>query len=165
MSYEKQVMLKGLDTGKLFFDFLKWKSGAIILPVLNYSSLHIMQLHKFIWVFKAYCPTFIESNRSTDLGALLVGIPGWSSRLAAGSILMFCLHVFHQQRAAGWLLKVVAHLEAHANLGENPEDMQGIDLHHEVQNTELRTSHRSIFAGQMFPNWHETDSAAWSVII
>lgn len=25
MSYEKQVMLKGLDTGKLFFDFFKVK--------------------------------------------------------------------------------------------------------------------------------------------
>lgn len=39
------------------------KSGSIILPMLNYSSLCIMQLQIFVLLFQAYCPAAIETNR------------------------------------------------------------------------------------------------------
>lgn len=38
------------------------KPGSILLPVLNYSSLCIIKLHKLL-LLQPYCPVVIEINR------------------------------------------------------------------------------------------------------
>lgn len=64
----KVLWKAGNAQGTKYWKMILWfvimlKPGPIILPMLNYSSLFIMQLHKLVLLFQAYCPAAIETNR------------------------------------------------------------------------------------------------------
>ena len=64
----KVLWKAGNAQGIQYWKMILWvvimlKPGPTILLMLNYSSLCIMQLHKFILLFQACCPVAFETNR------------------------------------------------------------------------------------------------------